>query len=55
MGVLTQAGDYTILLDSATATSYVGEARPWNPRQISDGSLFFDQDGVKTPADKWAK
>jgi len=55
LGVLTEAGDYTILLDSATATSYVGEAQPWNPRQISDGSLFIDQDGVETPPDKWAK
>jgi hypothetical protein len=42
-------------LNSQTATTYVGEAQPNIARQLSDGSLFINQDGVKTPADKWAK
>jgi type IV pilus assembly protein PilE len=47
--------DYAILLNSSTATTYSGQANPTSSRQISDGSLFINQDGVKTPADKWAK
>jgi type IV pilus assembly protein PilE len=54
-GVPNISGDYAILLDSATVTSYTGEAQPNKARQLSDGSLFINQDGVKTPADKWAK
>jgi type IV pilus assembly protein PilE len=55
-GVPAVCGDYAILLNSATATTFLGQADPsGSPRQSSDGSLFIDQDGVKTPADKWAK
>jgi type IV pilus assembly protein PilE len=55
-GVPTACGDYALILNSATATTYQGEADPsGSPRQASDGSLFIDQNGVKTPADKWAK
>jgi len=55
-GVPAACGDYAILMNSATATTYTGQADPsGSPRQASDGSLFIDQDGVKTPADKWAK
>jgi len=54
-GVPGTSGDYTINLNSATVTTYVGEAQPNTARQLSDGSLFINQDGVKTPADKWAK
>lgn len=55
-GVPTTCGDYVLLLNSATATTYQGEADPsGTPRQASDGSLFIDHNGVKTPADKWAK
>jgi type IV pilus assembly protein PilE len=54
-GVPNISGDYAVLLNSATATSYTGEARPNTARQLSDGSLFINQDGIKTPADKWAK
>jgi type IV pilus assembly protein PilE len=54
-GVPNISGDYAILLNSATVTSYTGEAQPNKARQLSDGSLFINQDGVKTPADKWAK
>jgi len=54
-GVPNVSGDYAIRLNSATATTYVGQANPTTARQLSDGSLFINQDGVKTPADKWAK
>ena len=55
-GVPTTCGDYALLLNSATTTTYQGRADPsGSPRQASDGSLFIDQNGVKTPADKWAK
>jgi type IV pilus assembly protein PilE len=55
-GVPTTCGDYVLLLNSATANTYQGEADPsGTPRQAGDGSLFIDHNGVKTPADKWAK
>lgn len=54
-GVPAVSGDYAILMNSATVTTFIGEADPTTARQITDGSLFIDQDGVKTPADKWAK
>jgi type IV pilus assembly protein PilE len=55
-GVPTACGDYALSLDSSTATTYLGKADPsGSPRQASDGNLFINQDGVKTPADKWAK
>ncbi len=54
-GVPNISGDYDILLVNTGANAYLGEARPRAARQLSDGSLFINQDGVKTPADKWAK
>jgi len=54
-GVPNLPGDYAILLVNTGANAYLGEARPTTARQLSDGSLFINQDGVKTPADKWAK
>jgi len=54
-GVPAVSGDYAILMNLATITTFIGEAQPTTARQIPDGSLFIDQDGVKTPADKWAK
>jgi len=61
-GVPGTSGDYTINLNSSTATTYTGEAQPNTARQLSDGSLFIDQDGRKWdgdgavwPAGKWAK
>lgn len=54
-GVPGVSGDYAILLNSSTATTYTGQAQPTTARQLSDGSLFINQDGAKTPADKWAK
>ena len=55
LGVPDTSGDYAIVLNSATVTTFLAEARPNIARQLSDGSLFINQDGVKTPADKWAK
>jgi type IV pilus assembly protein PilE len=54
-GVPNVAGDYVIVLINTGATAYLAEARPNVARQLSDGSLFINQDGIKTPADKWAK
>jgi hypothetical protein len=54
-GVPNISGDYALLLNSSTALGFLAEAQPTTARQLSDGSLFIDQDGVKTPADKWAK
>ena len=54
-GVPNVSGDYSIVLNSATATVFSGEARPTTTRQTPDGSLFINQNGTKTPADKWAK
>jgi type IV pilus assembly protein PilE len=54
-GVPNVSGDYSILLINTGATAYLAEAQPNTARQLSDGSLFINQDGVKTPADKWAK
>jgi type IV pilus assembly protein PilE len=59
-GVPTVAGppgtpDYAILLNSATATGFLAQANPTSARQISDGSIFLDSNGVKTPPEKWAK
>ena len=47
--------DYSILLNSSTAIGFTAEAQPTTVRQIGDGSLFIDQDGVKRPPDKWRK
>ena len=62
MGVPNISGAYAILLNSATQTSYTGEAQPNTAAQLSDGSLFIDQDGRKWdsaggvwPGGKWAK
>lgn len=47
-------GDYTITMVATTAT-YTGTATPNQSRQIPDGALTINQDGVKAPADKWAR
>ena len=54
-GVPNISGDYAILLNSSSANGFTAEAQPTTARQISDGSLFIDQNGVKTPSDKWRK
>jgi len=54
-GVPNISGDYAILLNSSTAIGFTAEAQPTTARQTPDGSLFIDQNGNKTPADKWAK
>jgi type IV pilus assembly protein PilE len=53
-GVPAVSGDYAILMNSSTATTFFAEARPTTTRQAGE-NLFINQDGVKTPADKWAK
>ena len=49
-------GDYTITMVATTAT-YTGTATAFTSRQSVDTTvpLTIDQDGVKLPADKWAK
>ena len=47
---LQWAGGFTL-----SANSFTAQAAPITPRQIPDGSLFINNFGVKTPADKWAK
>jgi len=54
-GVPNISGDYSILLINTGANGFLAEARPTTVRQLSDGSLFINQDGVKTPAEKWRK
>ena len=54
-GVPNVSGDYNIMLINTGANAFLAEGRPTTARQLSDGSLFINQDGVKTPADKWAK
>jgi type IV pilus assembly protein PilE len=61
-GVPNLPGDYAILLNSATALGFLAEGRPNTARQLSDGSLFINQDGRKWdndgavwPQGKWAK
>lgn len=49
-----KVGDYDITM-AATATTFTGTATPFTSRQTSDGALTINQDGVKAPADKWAK
>ena len=49
-------GDYTITMAATTAT-FTGTATAFTSRQSVDTTvpLTIDQDGVKLPADKWAK
>jgi type IV pilus assembly protein PilE len=57
-GVPARSGDYNIDFNGAAvlnANTFTAEASPNIARQLSDGSLFINQDGIKTPADKWAK
>ncbi len=49
-----KVGDYDITM-AATATTFTGTATPFTSRQTPDGALTINQDGVKAPADKWAK
>ncbi len=51
----TRVGDYDLALTVATATTFTAQAHPWSSRQQSDGDLFIDYLGNKTPTDKWAK
>jgi type IV pilus assembly protein PilE len=53
-GPASPAGDYNITM-VATTTTFIGTATPNTGRQTPDGPLSIDQDGIKTPPDKWAK
>ena len=51
-------GDYNLQWAGGfalNANSFTAQAAPFTARQLSDGSLFIDNNGNKTPADKWAK
>ena len=48
-------GDYNLSFVVANATSFTAQATPFMARQTPDGSLFINQNGVKWPAEKWAK
>ncbi len=61
-GVPAVSGDYNIDFAGATPNTFTAEAAPNTARQLSDGSLFINQDGRKWdsdgnvwPAGKWAK
>jgi type IV pilus assembly protein PilE len=51
----SRVGDYDISFTVATATSFTAQAHPWTSRQTSDGNLSINNQGTKTPADKWAR
>ena len=53
-GPAATVGDYGITAVS-TRTTFTGTATPNKARQVPDGPLTINQDGVKAPADKWAK
>lgn len=47
---------YTLSVASATSSTYTVQAVPIaGTRQASDGPLYLDQGGTKTPVDKWQK
>src|SRR4030067_1237505 len=50
-GVPGASGDYNILLINTGAAAYLAEALPNTARQLSDGSLFINQDGRKWDSD----
>ena len=62
-GVSSTCGSYTLLLNSTSATSFVGQAEPIvGGSQVSDGSLYvnhqgdkWDKDNIHYPQGKWAK
>jgi type IV pilus assembly protein PilE len=62
-GLQTSCGQYTLVLNSTTATSFLGVAQPTaGGPQVSDGNLYinnfgdkWDNQGIHYPAGKWAK
>jgi type IV pilus assembly protein PilE len=51
-------GDYNLQWAGGfalNANSFTAEATPFTARQNTDGSLFINNNGIKTPADKWAR
>ena len=47
-------GYYNISITAASRTTFTAQADSFGS-QASDGDLFIDHRGTKTPADKWAK
>lgn len=54
-GPASTTGDYTISFTVSTTTTFTAMAHPNTSRQSSDGDLFIDHLGNKTPAEKWAR
>jgi hypothetical protein len=56
-GPAATVGDYNITMPAFTATTFTGTATAFTTRQSVDQAvpLTINQDGVKAPADKWAK
>jgi type IV pilus assembly protein PilE len=62
-GAQSACGEYTLVLNSASATSFTGQAQPTaGGKQVTDGSLYinnlgakWDKDGKFYPEGKWAK
>ena len=51
-------GDYNLQWAGGfalNANSFTAEAAPFTARQLTDGSLFINNNGIKTPSDKWAR
>ena len=48
-------GDYNLGWVTSNANSFTAQAVPFTARQLTDGSLFIDNNGIKTPASKWSK
>ena len=56
-GPAATVGDYNITMVVPTGTTFSGTATAFTTRQSVDQAvpLTINQDGVKAPADKWAK
>lgn len=54
-GPAGRVGDYDISFVTVGPNSFTAQAVPWTSRQQPDGTLTINHQGVKTPADKWAK
>ena len=50
------SGDYNLSFTGPlSANTFTAQAVPFTARQTPDGALTIDQNGLKLPADKWAK
>jgi type IV pilus assembly protein PilE len=56
MGVpVNPVGDYTWSFSVLGVNAFTAQAAPNTARQNDDGNLTIDENGIKLPADKWAK